>query len=444
MSKKILLVGSGAREHVLAETIKRSPQRPELYVFGKSNNPGISDLADGYKIAELDDFDALREFVEETGVKLAFIGPENPLADGIVDFLLTLGVDVASPAKSLARLESSKSFTRDLVAKYGIPGNPIFKVFTSTDGLEEFMRDELEGQFVVKAEGLCGGKGVKVVGDHLENVEEGVEFAAQCISEDGKVVIEEKFIGQEFSLMSFADGETVLDMPAAQDNKRAFNDDKGPNTGGMGSYSDTDHSLPFLEKKDLADAHEITVQVMHALKKECGKPFKGILYGGFIATAKGVRLIEYNARFGDPEAMNVLPLLKTDFVEVLEAICEGRLAEIGLEFENKATVCKYLVPDGYPNNPVKDQIIELKEPLGDGVKAYYASVDKRDDVLYLCGSRAIGMLGVANTLAEAEKLAEKGAQLVSGPVFYREDIGTAELIRKRIDMMKSLRREGSN
>lgn len=439
MPKKILLVGSGAREHAIGEAICRSPQAPELYVFAKTRNPGLTKLAKAYCVAHLNDFASLEKFVKDNGITLAFIGPEEPLGYGTTDFLQKLGVKVGSPTKSLARLETEKSFVRNLIAKYKLPGNPIFKVFTNTEGLEEFMRDTLHGEFVVKAEGLHGGKGVKVVGDHLQGVADGLLYATECIKEEGKVVVEEKFVGEEFSLMSLVDGKTVLDTPAAQDHKRAFAGDRGPNTGGMGSISDVGGSLPFLSAQEMKDAHEITVAVMQAMEKEYGEPYHGVMYGGFIATRNGVRLIEYNARFGDPETMNVLPILKTDFVTVIEAIAEGHLGEIKLEFEEQATVCKYIVPEGYPDKPVKDQKIAIGK-LPSAARVYYASVEEKEGELYLGGSRAIAVLGIASSLKDAGKIAEEATAAITGPVFHREDIGTAALVQKRIEHMRELRR----
>jgi len=293
------------------------------------------------------------------------------------------------------------------------------------------------GEFVVKADGLHGGKGVFVQGDHFETAEEGIEIAKKFIDSDGSVVVEEKFIGQEFSLMSFVDGKTVIDMPPIQDHKRAFVGDKGPNTGGMGSYN-APLNLPFLTKQDLAEAHEITVQTAAALKKELGEPYKGVMYGGFIAVKNGVRLIEYNARLGDPEAMNALSLLETDFVDVCQAIIDGTLGELDIWFSDKASVCKYVVPEGYPTSPKKGGKIEIGD-LPEAVTYYLASVDQRDDGLYMLGSRAVAFVGIADTIEEAEALAQKGVESVKGPVFYREDIGTAALIQSRIDMMKTLR-----
>lgn len=432
--KRILLIGNGAREHVIAETLKRSPQSCILGVFATATNPGIKPMAAAYHVADsLLNFEELKSFASEFKPDFAFIGPDDPLGAGAADALLELGVQSVGPLKVLAQLESSKSFTRDLVKKYGIAGNPKFQIFTAEEGLREYM--ESLGEYVVKADGLMGGKGVQVSGEHLKTYDEGVAFAKEGIAKFGRVVVEEKFVGEEFSLMSFVDGTHVVDMPAVQDHKRAFEGDTGPNTGGMGTYSDANHSLPFLRPSDLAEAHAITVAVAKALLEETGKPYKGIMYGGFMAVKDGVRLIEYNARFGDPEVMNVLPLLKSDFVAVCEAILNGTLGQV--EFEQKATVVKYVVPEGYPSNPKKGEKIEMGT-VPTGVRAYYASVNQKEDGLYLSGSRAVAFVGIGNTLAEAEAAAQSGVSSVSGPVFYRKDIGTAALIQKRVEHMKEL------
>ncbi|MDP4011774.1 MAG: phosphoribosylamine--glycine ligase [Candidatus Roizmanbacteria bacterium] len=435
--KKILLLGNGAREHVIAETFLRSADRPEIFVVGKTKNPGLAKLATDYLLADVCDRDAIREFAHKVGPDFAFVGPEAPIAYGITDMLLEMGIKSASPLQTVGRLESSKSFTRNLLEKYAIHGNPKYKVFFSEDGIREFL-ESLEGNYVVKADGLKGGKGVKVSGDHLATMDEGVMYAKECILECGKVVIEEKFIGQEFSLMSFCDGENTKEMPAVQDHKRAFDGDFGPNTGGMGTYSCADHSMPFLTESDIRQASDITRLVAKALKEETQSHFKGVMYGGFIAVKDGVRLIEYNARFGDPEAMNVLPLLKSDFVEICESIIVGDLNNVKVEFENKATVCKYVVPNGYPDSPIKGERIEIGK-MPEGVKVYFASVDEKEDGLYLAGSRAVAVVGIGDDVSAAEKLAEEGVNLIKGPVFHRKDIGTKELIESKVEMMKEIR-----
>ncbi|MEK7172182.1 MAG: phosphoribosylamine--glycine ligase [Patescibacteria group bacterium] len=439
---KILLIGNGAREHCIAEALTRS-FGSELATYAKAKNPGIFALSKQYQLGSYTDESAILDFARKVKPDFAFIGPDDPIADGVADLLLELGIHSVAPLKTVARLESSKSFTRDLVKKYGIPGNPKFKIFYDMNGVRKFL-EELGGEFVIKADGLTGGKGVLISGEHLAGIEEGEEYAKKCIGKFGRVVIEEKLVGQEFSLMSFVDGVHVVDMVPVQDHKRAFVDDKGPNTGGMGSYSSSNHLLPFLTQKDLDDAHAITEKVLAALFKETGAQFKGIMYGGFMAVKDGVKLIEYNARFGDPEVMNVLPILKTDFVEICQAILAGNLDKIKIEFEKKATVCKYIAPEGYPDKPVSGQkiTIENQKPAsvkeGD-LKMYYASVDQKPDGLYLSSSRAIAFVGIADTLEKAEQIAESACGNVKGHVFYRPDIGTKALIEKRVEMMRKLR-----
>lgn len=435
--KRILLIGNGAREHAIAEALKRSPQGCELAVYASARNPGLQSLASVYTLGSLADLESMARFAETFKPDFAVIGPDNPIADGAADALALVGIPSVAPMKTLARLESSKSFTRDLLKQYNIPGCPQFRVFYSEDGIREFM-EELGGNFVVKADGLRAGKGVKVSGDHLASIDEGVAYSVECLMADEKVVIEEKLIGEEFSLMSFADGYTVVDMPAIQDHKRAFDGDTGPNTGGMGTYSDANHSLPFLRPSDLTEAHDITVQVMKALHAETGHHYKGIMYGGFIATKDGVKLIEYNARFGDPEAMNALSLLKSDFIEVCLGIINGRLSEVPVEFAHRATVVKYVVPQGYPDNSVKGEKIVIGD-VPANVKLYYGSVDQQADGLYLGGSRALAFVGMGETIAEAEQAAQAAIEHVKGPVFFRRDIGTSPLIQKRIDHMRELR-----
>jgi phosphoribosylamine--glycine ligase len=432
---KILLVGNGAREHVVGETLKKGGAK--LYTYGKAKNPGLLELSEDYYIGSLGDFEEMTEYARKIAPDFAFIGPDDPIGEGAVDALLEKEIKSVAPLKTVARLESSKSFTRDLVKKYGIPGNPEFQVFYDESGIGEFL-DKLGENFVVKADGLMAGKGVKVGGEHLKDAEEALGYAKGCIAEAGKVVIEEKLAGPEFSLMAFCDGENIAPMPAVQDHKRAYDGDTGPNTGGMGSYSDANHSLPFLADSDIDEAVKIIELTAKALYHETGCSFKGIMYGGFMATASGIKLIEFNARFGDPEAMNVLPILNTNFVHVCEAIVNDDLGSLKLEFAPKATVCKYIVPEGYPENPQKGSIIEIKD-VPKEVKMYYASVDLTPEGLTLSGSRAIGFVGIGNTIEAAEKIAASACSSIKGPVFFRTDIGTKALIEKRIDLIKQLR-----
>lgn len=439
----ILLVGNGAREHALAETILRSRRDPCLFSFMKANNPGIASLSAEIALGGYADLAAITDFARKNKIDFAVIGPEDPLNNGIVDALAKTGIGSVGPTQSLARLETSKSFTRNLVGKYRIPGNPQFKVFTSVEGIEAFL-NELPG-IVIKPDGLTGGKGVLVQGDHFTTREEALQLCRQILAQSPSLIVEEKFDGEEFSLQCLCDGKTVVGTPLVQDHKRRFDGDRGPNTGGMGSYSLADHLLPFLKPQDLKDGLEITRQVAAALLQETGVPYKGVMYGGFIATKNGVQLLEYNARFGDPEAMNILPLLKTDFVDICMHIIDGTLDRLQIEFEQKATVCKYVVPKGYglPADHPDAASSRAKIEVGEtgGARLYYSSVDKKNDGLYLSSSRAIGIVGIADDLEDARKIAEKGVRAVRGPVAYRTDIGTRELIQKRIDHMKKIRGE---
>lgn len=371
------------------------------------------------------------------------VGPEEPLAAGVVDALKKVGISSVGPTRSLARLEVSKSWTRELVRKYRIPGNPRYRVFSTKDGVADFI-ESLDCGFVVKPDGLTGGKGVKVSGDHLDSMDDGIAYACELLDAGKKVVIEEKLEGEEFSLMAFCDGVTVKDMVVVQDHKRAHEDDTGPNTGGMGSYSCEDHGLPFITEQDLDAARAINAEVAKALLAETGEAYKGILYGGFMATRDGVRLLEYNARFGDPETMNVLAILESDFAGICLAMVEGRLDQVEVKFAKKATVCKYLVPKGYPENPVKGEPIDLagvKE--NSNLRMFLAALDPGPGgSKIMTGSRTLAFVGIGATLAEAEASAEEAVVAVekaSKNLFHRPDIGTQRVIEKRIQHMRMLR-----
>ena len=440
---KILLVGNGAREHAIAKALKKSRHEVELFVYGAAKNPGIFTLAKEYYIGDLTDMEGIAEFGATNEVDFAVVGPDNPIADGAADALKEREIKSFAPSASLARLESSKGFTRNLLKKYDIIGNPEFQDFQG--GLEENKEKiknflaKLGDDFVVKYDSLLGGKGVKVSGEHLHSQEEGLAYALECLEECGRVVIEEKLVGEEFSLIAIVDGKTVLETFPIQDHKRAYDGDTGPNTGGMGTYSDIGGILPFMTEQDAEDAHKITVDTMKALEQECGEKYHGVMYGGFIITKKGVRLIEYNARFGDPEAMNIFSTLKTDFVDICLATINEDLASIGeMKFENTATVCKYVVPEGYPDKPLKGEKIEMGE-IPEGVEVFYGSVNEINGELIMGSSRAISFVGKGETLEEAAKITDIAVKQVKGKVFFRKDIGTPELIQKRIDTMKKIR-----
>jgi phosphoribosylamine--glycine ligase len=434
----ILIVGSGAREHAIARALSASKKSPGLACFGSAKNPGIAELCSAYAIGDLSDAKAVADFAHEHRATLAVVGPEAPLAAGVADALWATGVKTVGPTRSLARIESSKAFTRSLLTKYGIPGNPEFQRFTSMDGVAEWLKRFAE-RHVIKDDGLAGGKGVKVWGDHLHSIEEGLAFCRELTEAGRPFVLEEKLEGEEFSLLSFCDGATAKHMPAVQDHKRAYEGDRGPNTGGMGTYTDADGKLPFLLDEDIQAAQRMNEAVMRALCEECGAPYRGILYGGFMATADGVRLIEYNARFGDPEVLNLLMLLQTDFLEICEGIVNGTLAHVDVTFSPEASVCKYLVPLGYPDVSRKGDRVVLPVNLPANVELFLGAVDLRDGGLVATGSRTVGVVAHAKTLAEAEILCNSVAAQMPGPFFFRSDIGTSEAIAKRVEHMKAVR-----
>ncbi len=434
---KVLMVGGGAREHCIASTLAK--EDIELYSVMKNKNPGLAKLSKEFFLVPETEVEKVSDWAKSQNIEMAVIGPEGPLEKGIVDELFSVGIPSVGPSKSCARLETSKSFTRQLLEKYNIPGNPEFKVFNSREGVKEYM-EEL-GEFVVKDEGLCGGKGVKLSGEHLANVKEGLEYAKHCIHKSGAAVVEEKFVGEEFSLQCLSDGKTVIGSPLAQDHKRAFEGDKGPNTGGMGSYSDSNHLLPFLSHDDYDAAIDITQKACKALNEECGEPYKGVMYGGFIATKKGVRLVEFNARYGDPEVLNILPLLETSLLDIFIAVIDGNLKPGMAKYSNRATVCKYVVPKGYGIKSEAGYPLEVNETAirKVGAQFYYAAVNEEEGKLFTTTSRSLGVVGIGGTLSDAEAKAERALGHVKGNIFMRHDIGTAEAIKRKIERMKDIR-----
>lgn len=429
----ILLIGSGAREHALARALKNN-SGVALFCFASNRNPGILALADDLTIGAMSDVPAMVAYAQQHNIKMAVVGPEAPLDKGVVDALQAAGIQCVGPTQQLAQIEASKAFARDLLAKHQVAGLPQYQCFAAYDESVDAFLKQLGDDYVVKADGLTGGKGVLVAGEHLHSHDEAI---AHCQSLKGPFVIEEKFSGPEFSLISLTDGVHLKHCPAVQDHKRAFEGDTGPNTGGMGSYSDANGSLAFLTDQDIREAHAINQQAVDAMRTEFDQPYRGVLYGGFMKTKNGVKLIEYNARFGDPEAMNLLSLLDSDFVAVCQAICHGNLDQVDVKFSNKATVCKYVVPEGYPTNSVKGVAVDIAT-VSDKDALYFAAIDQQGDQLIMTGSRAIAVLAQGATIAEAEAKAQQLVEQIKGPVFYRRDIGTEALLEKRLEQVAAL------
>ncbi|MFP4546291.1 MAG: phosphoribosylamine--glycine ligase [Methanomassiliicoccales archaeon] len=359
-----------------------------------------------------------------------------------MDALESKGISCVGPTRAAARIETSKSFMRDLMDRHGIPGNLDFRVFEDFREAKEYVEAH-PGQLAVKPIGLTGGKGVKIEGEHLHSKEEVISYIRDIFDKGigGKgVVLEEKASGEEFTLQALCDGRTLVPMPVVQDHKRAWEGDQGPNTGGMGSYSMQDHSLPFMTVDEYSRAIDIMHRTVRAMADD-GHPYVGILYGQFMLTRDGPRVIEYNARFGDPEAMNVLPILDSDFLELCGDMVDGDLVPARASFDKKATVCKYVVPQGYGAEPVADAPVQVDEGriAQEGAHLFYASVDERDGQVYTTTSRSLAVVGVESSLEEAERACERGLSHVKGDVYIRHDIGKPSLLRKREEHMREIR-----
>ena len=428
MSETVLLVGGGGREHAIARALAPDCS---LYAVAGNRNPGITELADGFEQIDGTDAEAIREHAEEIDATLAIVGPEAGLQAGVADELDAAGVYTFGPQAEEARIETDKAFQRQFMQDNDIPGCPVFETFDDMDAACEFI-DDYDGDLAVKPVGLTGGKGVKVIGDQVTS-EEAKTYLQE--SDYESVVLEERLVGEEFTIQAFvADGD-LRTAPAVQDHKRAYEGDEGPNTGGMGSYSDTGFQLPFMQDGDYEAAVDIMEQTVAAMPD-----YKGVLYGQFMLTTEGPKVVEFNARFGDPEAMNTLPILETPFLDVLTAARNGDdLPE--LDFSGEATVCKYAVPDGYPTDPDAGTRIEVnEETVGDGL-LFYASVDAREDGLHTTTSRSFAVVGRADSISAAEKIAESALAAAGEGFHIRHDIGKPDLVQSRIDHMTELRGE---
>jgi len=429
MTETVLLVGGGGREHAIARAVDESDSA-ELYACASNRNPGIAGLAEGFRECEETQPDAVVEYAESVGATLAVIGPEAALEAGVADALDAAGVYTFGPRAEEARIETDKAFQREFMSEHAIPGCPDYETFDDPEAAADHLRS-YDGHLAIKPRGLTGGKGVRVTGDQLTRAE-AVEYILESDYEE--YVLEERLVGEEFTIQAFvAEGQYRV-SPAVQDHKRAYEGDEGPNTGGMGSYSDATFELPFMTEDDYTGAIEIVDAVVEAMPD-----YKGILYGQFMLTAEGPKVVEFNARFGDPEAMNTLPLLETEFVSLLVAAREGEeLPE--LEFADRATVCKYAVPDGYPTDPTAGAKVGIDADSSGDALLFYASVDAREDGIYTTTSRSFAVVGLADTITEAEAVAEDALERAGEEgLRVRHDIGTAELLQARIDHMQELR-----
>ena len=437
---KIGVVGGGAREHAICESIAKS--NVEIFSYSHNKNPGIIKISKKYMQIEESKIFEIADDMEKNNIEIAIIGPEVPLVLGITDELEEKGIEVFGPNKKAAQIEGSKFFTRNLMAKYNIKGNILYKRVEKKEDIEDTIRN-WEGPFVIKPIGLTSGKGVKVWGDHFTTYNEAIEYGYKIF--DDKIggsegfIIENKVDGEEFTLQAVVDGKNISFFPLVQDHKRLLEGDRGVNTGGMGSYSFSDGKLPFVKEKHYKEAVEIMKETINAMEKE-GIKYKGILYGGFMETPSGPFLIEYNCRFGDPEGINVLNSIKTNFIDIVKYTIQGKLNELNIQFNNVSTVCKYIVPKGYGVDPLSNKPLQIDEEIYkiNNLKIYTASVNEINGIIYTTTSRAIALLGIGNTIDEAEKVCQKGIEHIKGEIYYRKDIGTTELINKRISHMKNI------
>jgi phosphoribosylamine--glycine ligase len=420
---KILIVGGGGREHAIAASVAKSPRAEKIYCA--PGNAGIAQIAECVPIGVME-FDALATFATEKGIDLVIVGMDDPLVGGLVDVLEAAGLRVFGPRKNAAILEGSKAFSKDLMKKYGIP-TAAYENFDSAQAALAY----LEGAsmpIVLKADGLALGKGVLIC-NTLEEAKAGVK----SIMEDkqfgdagNRLVIEEFMTGREVSVLSFVDGKTIKTMTSAQDHKRAGDGDTGLNTGGMGTFSPS----PFYTKEvdDFCKEH-IYQATVNAMAME-GRPFQGIIFFGLMLTDKGPRVLEYNARFGDPEAQVVLPRMKNDILDVMEACIDGRLDEVELAFEENAAVCVVLASGGYPVSYQKGFPISGLERFGDGEQdgrfCFHAGTGYVDGQVVTAGGRVLGITATGKDLKEARARAYEAAQWVSFEGKYmRHDIGKA-------------------
>ena len=419
---KVLIIGSGGREHAIAWKVAQSPKVEKIYCA--PGNGGISQVAECVPIGAME-FDKLAAFAKEKEIDLTIVGMDDPLVGGVVDVFEKEGLRVFGPRKNAAILEGSKAFSKDLMKKYHIP-TAAYENFDNPEAAIAYLKEKAEFPIVLKADGLALGKGVLIC-NTLEEAEEGVKtimLDKKFGSAGNTLVIEEFMTGREVSVLSFVDGKTIKTMTSAQDHKRAKDGDQGLNTGGMGTFSPSPFYTKEIDEFCQKNIYQPTVDAMAAE----GREFKGIIFFGLMLTEKGPKVLEYNARFGDPEAQVVIPRMKNDMVEVCEACIDGTLDQIDLEFEDNAAVCVVLASDGYPVSYEKGFPIEGLENF-EGKEGYYvfhAGTALKDGKIVTNGGRVLGVTAKGATLKEARKNAYAATEWIRFENKYmRHDIGKA-------------------
>ena len=418
---KVLIVGGGGREHAIATSVAKSPKVDKIYCL--PGNAGIAELAECAPIGPME-FDKIVAFAKEKEVDLTIVGMDDPLVGGLVDELEAAGIKTFGPRKNAAILEGSKAFSKDLMKKYNIP-TAAYENFDNPEDALTYL-DTATMPIVLKADGLALGKGVLIC-NTVEEAKEGVKsimLNKDFGSAGNRMVIEEFMTGREVSVLSFVDGKTIKTMTSAQDHKRAMDGDQGLNTGGMGTFSPS----PFYtEEVDAFCKKYIYQATVDAMAAE-GREFKGIIFFGLMLTPNGPRVLEYNARFGDPEAQVVLPRMKNDIIEVMEACIDGKLDEVDLQFEDNAAVCVVLASDGYPVAYEKGKEITGFENFKDkdGYYCFHAGTKFQDGKVVTNGGRVLGITAKGATLKEARANAYKATEWISFENKYkRNDIGKA-------------------
>ena len=412
----ILVIGSGGREHAITWKVTQSPKADQVFVL--PGNPGTSQIAKNVEGIPVDDHAAVIEFCKKNQIDLVIVGPEAPLADGLVDSLTDAGFRCFGPSKAAAEIESSKVFAKDFMARHHIP-TARYATFTRLDEALGYL-DKVDYPIVIKASGLAAGKGV-ILPDTPEEAKATLKsiLIDKIFGEAGsEVVIEERLVGQEVSLMAFTDGTFILPMLPAQDHKRLLDGDEGPNTGGMGAYA----PAPIFTKDLLREAIEKVLQpAVDGLRSEERK-FVGVLYAGLMLTEAGIRVLEFNCRFGDPETQVVLPLLETDVVEIAEACVDGRLNEVDVRWKNGAAVCVVLASKGYPEKPSMGQVVSFGE-LPEDVICFHAGTQQHGTQVVTAGGRVVGLTAWADTIESAMETVYSNVKNVSfDGIQYRRDI----------------------
>lgn len=413
---KILVIGSGGREHAIVWKIAQSPKVEKIYCA--PGNGGIAELAECVDINVMDK-EKMVAFAKDNAIDLVMVAPDDPLVDGMVDAMEEAGIRAFGPRANAAIIEGSKAFSKELMKKYNIP-TAGYEVFTDSAAAIEYIK---KGTFptVIKADGLALGKGV-IIAQNFEEAEEAIRDmidGGKFGKSGARVVIEEFLTGPEVSVLAFTDGKTVKPMVSAQDHKRAYDNDEGLNTGGMGTFSP---SRLYDDAKAQECMKNIFLPTIKAMKSE-GRPFKGVLYFGLMMTQNGVKVIEYNCRFGDPETQVVLPRLKTDLVDIMEAVIDERLDEIEIEWEDNAAVCVVMASGGYPVSYKKGYEISGLDNVGN-LTVFHAGTAVKDGKIVTNGGRVLGVTAVGSDLDEAIKNAYAGVAKISWTdEFHRSDIG---------------------